>query len=80
MFQFMQKKQYTLAPKAIHHKDQALMRAEALQVFNALLGTVRSRFGLEDLMWILASSLHVRVAGILIFSPPFSFIRCKFLN
>jgi inner membrane protein involved in colicin E2 resistance len=64
MFQFMQKKQYALAPKAVHHRDQALMRGVALQVFNVLLDTVSSRFGLEDLMWILASSLHVRAAGI----------------
>jgi hypothetical protein len=64
MFQFMQRKQHKLAPKVVHQRDQAVMRADALQVFNVLLETVSARFGLEDLMWILASSLHVRVAGI----------------
>lgn len=62
----MQKKLHGLASKATHQREQATMRADALQFFNVLLETVKARFGLEDLMWIVASSLHIRVAGIFI--------------
>lgn len=62
MMLFLQKKLYKDAIKAASHRDRATMRTNALKTFRRLIKIVSARFGLEDLMWILASSLHIKPA------------------